>query len=436
MDTLPLPPKPNLNYYKKRAKALVAAARSDQDTAVERWARDWIESLVANLAVPTTAFVHASINRAVTHIDERVRKTRSAFTLADAQLLIADAHGFQNWAAFSQHLDRLSGKEIDGDPFELAADAIVTGDLDMLDQLLRRHPGLIRAHSHRVHRATLLHYVAANGVEDFRQKTPANALAIARRLLEAGAAVDARANTYSGGPWETTMNLLVSSTHPAGAGVQAALVDVLLDFGAAVNGVADDASPMLTALDFGYLDAAETLARRGARIDNVVVAAALGRLDLVQQFVIDKDTLAPGVPLILPAWAKLTSDRRLAATHIGFALVWSCKFGRSAVAMWLLEMGVSVEVQDGYKMTPLHWAAPNGMTDVMHDLLRRGAPLEVENTWRGTVLDSTIHFATSLPVEGVDYAAVCETLLQAGANVRSIDYPTGVAAIDAVLARF
>ena len=45
MDTLPLPPKPNLNYYKKRAKALVAAARSDQDTAVERWARDWIESL-------------------------------------------------------------------------------------------------------------------------------------------------------------------------------------------------------------------------------------------------------------------------------------------------------------------------------------------------------------------------------------------------------
>lgn len=258
MDTLPLPPKPNLNYYKKRAKALVAAARSDQDTAVERWARDWIESLVANLAVPTTAFVHASINRAVTHIDERVRKTRSAFTLADAQLLIADAHGFQNWAAFSQHLDRLSGMEIDGDPFELAADAIVTGDLDMLDQLLRRHPGLIRAHSHRVHRATLLHYVAANGVEDFRQKTPANALAIARRLLEAGAAVDARANTYSGGPSETTMNLLVSSTHPAGAGVQAALVDVLLDFGAAVNGVADDASPMLTALDFGYLDAAET----------------------------------------------------------------------------------------------------------------------------------------------------------------------------------
>ena len=110
MDTLPLPPKPNLNYYKKRAKALVAAARSDQDTAVERWARDWIESLVANLAVPTTAFVHASINRAVTHIDERVRKTRSAFTLADAQLLIADAPRVGGIG-----VEAVDGHELDGE---------------------------------------------------------------------------------------------------------------------------------------------------------------------------------------------------------------------------------------------------------------------------------------------------------------------------------
>ena len=50
------------------------------------------------------------------------------------------------------------------------------------------------------------------------------------------------------------MNLLVSSAHPAIAGLQSALVDVLVDFGAAVNGLKDDETPLLTALDFGYVD--------------------------------------------------------------------------------------------------------------------------------------------------------------------------------------
>jgi hypothetical protein len=34
-------------------------------------------------------------------------------------------------------------------------------------------------------------------------------------------------------------------------------------------------SPILTALAFGYRDSADTLARRGAAIDHVVVAAAV-----------------------------------------------------------------------------------------------------------------------------------------------------------------
>jgi hypothetical protein len=102
---------------------------------------------------------------------------------------------------------------------------------------------LIRAQSARRHRATLLHYVAANGVEDFRQLTPPNAVAIAKALLEAGAEVDALANTYGGGNAQTTMNLLVSSTHPAEAGLQPALVDTLLDYGAAIDGLDNDGSP-------------------------------------------------------------------------------------------------------------------------------------------------------------------------------------------------
>ena len=71
MDTLPLPPRPNLDQYKKRAKSLVAAAHSDDPNAVRRWATEWIESLVSLLGVAPSEFVRNSMDRAVTHIAER-----------------------------------------------------------------------------------------------------------------------------------------------------------------------------------------------------------------------------------------------------------------------------------------------------------------------------------------------------------------------------
>ena len=75
------------------------------------------------------------------------------------------------------------------------------------------------------------------------------------------------------------MAWVVSSCQPAKAGVQVELAETLVDFGAAVNGddTAKWGSPLVTALAFGYLDAAEALARRGARIDNLTAAAGLGR---------------------------------------------------------------------------------------------------------------------------------------------------------------
>ena len=81
------------------------------------------------------------------------------------------------------------------------------------------------------------------------------------------------------------MSLLVSSCHPANAGLQAALTVTLLDFGASVDGVGDTRwrSPLVTALVFGYFDTAATLARRGARIGNIAAAAGLGRLDDVKR---------------------------------------------------------------------------------------------------------------------------------------------------------
>jgi len=437
MDVLPLPPRPNLSQYEKRAKELVVAAGSADPGAVHSWATGWLETLARLLEVSITPFVRHSFDRAVSAIEDSVRKSPGPFALADAQLLIARAHGFESWPAFAAAVEPPVETDLVRREFEAAADAVVNGDLATLESLVRRNPDLVRARSFRVHGATLLHYVAANGVEDFRQKTPPNALAIARFLLEAGAEVDGLANTYGGGKYQTTMNLLVSSTHPADAGLQAPLVHLLLDYGAAINGLEDEGSPLVTALAFGYGESADVLAGRGARIDNVITAAAVDRLDLVRSFVVDPATLRAGVPRQGPLWFTWPEGAR---AQIELALVWACRFGREEVAQFLLDQGVDPAARDGDSMTALHWAAAGRCMDLVTLLIGRGAPLEVRNTWGGTVLDSTVYFAVnqplSTPCSSHDYPSVIEALLAAGADAGAVTpFPTRDPKLNGVLRR-
>ena len=438
MDTLPLPPRPDIEQYRKRAKSLVAAANADDPDAVRQWATDWLKALTRLLDVEITPFVQGSFDRAVDRLTNEVAARRKKagddggkFALADAQHLIAQAHSYENWASFAEEINALQSVSRTS-VFERAADAVVSGDLPTLDDLLTHHPDLVRARSQRTHHVTLLHYVAANGVEDFRQKTPPNAVEIARRLIDAGADVDAVADTYGADLYQTTMNLLVSSTHPADAGLQSELAEVLLDHGAAINGLEDAGSPILTALSFGYRETAETLARRGARVDHVVVAAAVGRLDLVREWVKDATTLSKEhEPYRGPYWVSIPNGVK---GQIEMALAWACKFGRADVARYLIEVGVSARAQDKDQMTALHWASAMGMLDIIDMLLARGAPLEVRNTWGGTVLDSTAWFVTNWPQPNADYPQVVERLLKAGADPNEVYPPTtGVAEVDKLL---
>ena len=436
MDTLPLPPRPDIDQYRKRAKSLVAAANSGDANAVKQWAEDWLRALTKLLSEEITPFVQGSFDRAVEALEKEAvsRIARGSFALADAQHLIANAHSYDTWSDFSGEIEGLRYETGKSD-FERAADAVVTGDMVTLNGLLETRPELVREHSARKHRATLLHYVAANGVEDFRQKMPPNAVEVAERLIAAGAKVDALADTYGSDQYQTTMNLLVSSTHPADAVLQSKLAEVLLDHGAAIDGLRNDSSPILTALAFGYRDAADTLARRGAAINHVVVAAAVGRIDLVKEWVIDATTLAKEHgPYVGPYWVHIPDD---AKGQIEMSLVWACKFGREEVARLLLDRGVDAASKDNDQMTALHWASAHGLVDIMDILLARGAPLEVRNTWGGTVVDSTCWFAANAPVEGVDYPTVIERLLSAGADVNEIYPPlTGITAVDEVILRY
>jgi len=443
-DAIPLPPRPNLEQYRHRAKSLVKACASGDADAVRSWARRWLESLAAlHTEKPSAEPASADTPRYLkwTEIDREVdaiaRDARSSqltggdgdvsCSLADAQLFIARLHDFASWPRFVHHLEALQRESSPDSEFETAADAVVTGDIARLSSMLRQNPTLSHARSARDHGATLLHYIAANGHEGYRQKTPKNAVDVARVLLDAGAEPDALARMY--GHDCTTMQMLVSSAHPHIAGLQVALVDLLVDYGARPSGVNDDGSPLMTAFRFHYPRAAEALVRRGARVDNVITAAALGRTDLLTAWIVDGTTLAPDVHLAAGPWPRLKRDPRI---HLGYALTWAATWGKRDAVELLLQKGVDPNGKDD-DATALHFAAAFGHLDIVRLLLAHGASLETLNSYGGTVLDGTLWYAYNYPAKVVDYPAVIRALIDAGA--RTDLYPEMQQRIDGILKR-
>ena len=142
---------------------------------------------------------------------------RPDYARGDAQAILLHEHQFETWEQFVEYLKQRAEWTSPVARFEAAADAIVAGDSETLGRLLRENPGLIRARSTRVHRATLLHYIGGNnGGEAYRQKCPGNAPEIAKMLIDAGAEIDARAGMYGG---LTTLGSVATDIHPFLAGV-------------------------------------------------------------------------------------------------------------------------------------------------------------------------------------------------------------------------
>jgi len=250
--------------------------------------------------------------------------------------------------------------------FESAADAVVAGDAAALKLLFEANPQLIRARSTRPHRATLLHYVAANGVEEERQRTPANIVEIAELLLRSGAEVDAEADVYGGGA--TTLGLAATSIHPQVAGVQIALLEKLLEHGASLNPKTNAIRPQSlveACLANGRKDAAEFLRSRGAPI-TLAAAAGLGELDTLRNY------FAPG----------LASSPSQAELQQGF--FFACEYGRRDSAEFLLDRGANVGAANPNGQTALHCAIIGGSVEMVRWILTKNPPLAARNAYGGT----------------------------------------------------
>jgi hypothetical protein len=289
----PLPFTAPLGAYLDQAQALLADLQAGDEAAA--WRFKWEHPRFREQPVGA---VHSAM-----------------LDIEDAKLVTARGHAFERWddlAAFTERATRDGGII----RFESAVEAVVAGDRDVLEGLLREDPSLTGSRSARRHHATLLHYVAANGVEGWRQRTPPNVVDVARLLLDAGADPNALADMYDARC--TTLSMLVSSSPPADAGLQLPLAELLADRGATLEAPGSPwNAAVLTALAFGYLDTARALAAHDGGVRDVAVAAGLGLLG-------DTARLLPSA-----------EPERLRA-----ALALACMHGHTRVAQLVLDASV------------------------------------------------------------------------------------------------
>lgn len=325
----------------------------------------------------------------------------SQLTLADAQQALAEWHHFDNWPALEAWTTALHQRHSAVLRFESAVEAIINGDTHTLQSLLHKHPGLIRARSTRRHHATLLHYTATNGVENYRQRYPPNALAVLQILLAAGADVNATADMYGGD--YTTLGLTATSVHPENAGIMIPLLETLLAAHAHIDtpeAIARGIYTVNSCLHNGRHGSAAFLALQGAQLD-LEGAAGIGRLDIVSKAFNDNGSLKTGI-----TQAKM---------EYGFA--WACEYGHNDVIDFLLEKGMDIDVPvEG--LPGLHWAIISGHPDTVALLISRNASLEIQNIYEGSALEAALWALVNCwPASNTYDIHIITLLVNAGARI-------------------
>jgi hypothetical protein len=257
--------------------------------------------------------------------------------------------------------------------FHPAMAAIKAGDAEKLKELLTRDPSLATARSSRSH-PTLLQCLALDALH-----IP-NKVEMAQMLIDAGADING----------------------PLGA---AACIDnveitaLLLDHGAPINGKGSW-SPLEEALYWNQRGVIDLLLKRGAAVDNLRKAAALGRTEIVASFFNSDGSLKAEAGKIDWPFGELQKsnlNRRIKnelqakvaqwsddpQDIINNAFVYACMHNQIDAAKFLLNKGAQINaIPPGFDFagTGLHYAALNGHRPMVEFLIQHGAEVDIKDT--------------------------------------------------------
>lgn len=341
-----------------------------------------------------------------------------AFTIDDARLVYAREHGFADWAAFMQHLERIATGAV-REPFLELLEAGKAGEMQRVAALLRAEPDLVTARG--TNGNTLLNLASslvpcpAPRAAPDRESAAAAAerLAPLRMLLAAGA--DANQGNDRG----------FTPLHQAGYRNDPAMASLLLEAGArsAAEAHGEGGTPLAVALFWGHREVAGVLAAVGVAPSNLRVSAGLGRTDLVRECFAADGSLTTAARAGrgfyrphsgFPTWRPADDAQQV----LDEALAWAARSDRVETLPVLLERGARIDT-DVYRGTPLVWAAATGRADAVRWLLDHGADPNQRSTFGGPSHGEAI---TALHVAAQsDSLAVVALLLERGADAQLRD---------------
>jgi len=243
--------------------------------------------------------------------------------------------------------------------------AIQAGDVERLRVLVKEDPSLVTSRSTRSH-PTLLQCLVLDG------NGKPNARDMAEVLIEAGAELNE--------PLVATGSI---DNRP--------VAELLLDRGAAIDGTGGW-TVLEESLYWNSQNVIALLLERGAKVQNLRTAAALGRTDLIENYFDPDGNLKPDAGNIDWPFGNRDTQRINAWSQdrqgiINNAFVYACMHGHIDAAQLLLDKGAEINVIPqgfDYAGTGLHYAALNGHRPMVEFLLAHGVNRELKDTKVGS----------------------------------------------------